>query len=207
MDYGSPEGAAVLVALDAIWCGRRGKEVLSIESRIAYKLEGIAVEAAGAGLGDDIYHAAGILSVFRAVVAGLHAEFLERVRERKRLIDVGVFVHVIAAIELVADGVLPRAVGRIRHGTGKGLRRSLVGASVGGVDGPRHQQRELRSIPAIQGQFGNALLLDDLLERGCRHIHLQSIAHHRNDLGGHTQLHVHVYRERLIREQGNSGFL
>ncbi len=52
----------------------------------------------GTGLGDDIHHSSSILAVFRAVVAGLHAELLKRVRHREGLINVRILVDVIAAV-------------------------------------------------------------------------------------------------------------
>src|SRR5271156_4249496 len=67
---------AILIALDLVVSGRRRKKVLRIESRIADKFESVSVEVVGARFCDDVYHAARILSVFRAVVAGLHTEFL-----------------------------------------------------------------------------------------------------------------------------------
>src|SRR5437660_7554922 len=88
--------------LNAIGCGRGGKKSLSVENWVAHEFEPISMEIIGAGFGDDVNNAARVRSVLRAGVAGLHAEFLKSVRERKGLIDVGVLVHVIAAVELVA---------------------------------------------------------------------------------------------------------
>ena len=130
------DSATVLIALDLIVGGGGSEIVLGIEVRIANKLEDIAVEIVGTGLGDDVDDATGILTVLGAVVAGLDAEFLESIGKRKRLIDVGVFIDVIAAIELVTDGVLPGAVRRVGHGPRKGFCGTLVSATVGGVDGP-----------------------------------------------------------------------
>ena len=57
------------------------------------------MEFFAAGFGDDVHHPPGILSILSAVVAGLYAELLKRIRERKRLVHAEVFVDVIAAIE------------------------------------------------------------------------------------------------------------
>ena len=103
MNDGAAESAAKLIALDAIGSGRRGKEILSVEHGIAIELESIAVEIICAGLGDNVHDAARVGAIFRAVVAGLYAEFLERVRERKGLIDVGVFVDIVTAVKLIAN--------------------------------------------------------------------------------------------------------
>ena len=182
------ESAAILVPLNAIGCGRSSKEILSVENRVAHEFEGISMEIVGAGLGDDVNDAARVRSILRAVVARLYAEFLERVRERKGLIDVRVFVHVIAAVELVADRILARAICRECDGARKGLRRALVGAAVGRVNGPRNQQRKLRRIPAIEGQFRNALPLDYLSQGLRSRNHLNRISCHSDDFRRHAQL-------------------
>src|SRR5207244_4391842 len=119
VDDGAAESAAKLIALDAIGSGRRGKEILGVEHRIANEFEGVSVETVCARLGDDVNDAARVGAVLRAVVAGLDAEFLERVGERKGLIDVGVFVHVVAAVELVADGILAGSICGESDGTGE----------------------------------------------------------------------------------------
>ena len=48
---------------------------------------------------------------FRAVAVRLHAEFLESIGHREWLVDVGVFVDIVSAVQLIADHVLPRAIG------------------------------------------------------------------------------------------------
>ena len=108
------------------------------------------MEIVSTRFGNDIDHPAGVLTVFRAVIAGLHAEFLQRVGKGKGLVDVGVFVHVVAAVELVADRILPSSVCRIGHRTGKSLGRALVSATVGGIDGASHQQSEGCRVAAVE---------------------------------------------------------
>src|SRR5262249_60023932 len=103
------------------------------------KFKGIAVEAVRAGLGYDVDYSPGILAVRRAVIAGLNAEFLKRVRHGKRLVDVGVLVNVVTAIQLVADLVLPRPIRGNGHRPREGLGRALVGAAAGRVDRTRYQ--------------------------------------------------------------------
>jgi len=136
VDDGAAESAAVLIALDAIGSGGRGKEILGVERGIAIEFEGVSVEIICAGLGDDIDDAARVRSVFRAVVAGLHAEFLERIGERKRLIDVGVFVNVVAAVELVANRILPSAICGEGDGAREGLRRAWSAPPLGELTAP-----------------------------------------------------------------------
>src|SRR4029077_14777863 len=92
------------------------------ERRIANEFEGIAVEIVGAGLGDDVHDAARVGAVFRAIVAGLDAEFLQGVGERKGLIDVRVFVNVVATVKLVANRILAGAVGGKKGSAGGSIR-------------------------------------------------------------------------------------
>ena len=207
MDDGAAESAAILIALDAIGSARRGKEILGVEHRIANEFEGVSVETVCARLGDDVNDAARVGAVLRAVVAGLDAEFLERVGERKGLIDVGVFVHVVAAVELVADGILAGSICGESDGPGESLGGTLIGTSIRRVDRSGDKQSQLRGIAAVQRELRNALLFDDLLQDGRRRIHLESIARHRDHFRGHAQLQAHVYGKRLIREQGNPTFL
>jgi len=122
------EGAAELVALKGIGVGREhavldhGREVvMSVEDAIAEIFEKIAVIFFGAGLGDDVDHAAGVLAVLGLVVAGLYAELLQRVWEREGCIDVGVFVNVVAAVEKEVGLVGAGAVGGDEDVNGKVL--------------------------------------------------------------------------------------
>lgn len=110
---GTTDCAPKLITLDLIRSHRRRKVILRVENRIAHELEQIPVEVVGARFGDHVHHATRILPVLRAVIARLYAELLERVGERKWLIDVGVLVYVVTAVELVADGILAGAIGRI----------------------------------------------------------------------------------------------
>ena len=102
-----------------------GKEVPGVENRIAQELKRIAVEFIGAGLRNNVDDGPRVLPVLGGVIAGLNAEFLERIREWKRLVDIRVLINVVAAIQLVADLVLPRAVGRNRQ------RPAFAGAPAG----------------------------------------------------------------------------
>ena len=94
-DFDRPaDGAAKLVAVDVI---RRGREKgPRVEVAIAQELKRVAMKAAAAGFGDDVDHRARALTVRGVVVAGLNAEFLYRVGERERPIDVGHFIHGVA---------------------------------------------------------------------------------------------------------------
>src|SRR4029077_471988 len=123
------------------------------------------------------------------------------VRERKGLIDVGVFINVVAAVELITDRVLSSPVGRKRHCARKGLGCPLVRTSIGGVDRSRHQQRQSRCVAAVERQLCDALLFDDLVEGRGRRIYLHGVDRHLNDLVRHAELHLHIYRQRLVCKQ------
>ena len=69
------------------------------------KFEHVAVEGVGARLGHDVDHAAGMQSVLRRHAVGLHAEFLDGIREGNRQIDVAECVVIVAAVQQVADAV------------------------------------------------------------------------------------------------------
>src|SRR5262249_688270 len=86
LDDRTADGAAKVVALELVpplilgWLTKEGQGSIPasrIKDRIAYKLECAAVKCVGSRPGNNVYHGAGILSVFRAVVAGLDAEFLK----------------------------------------------------------------------------------------------------------------------------------
>ena len=129
---GPSKGPTELVALDLVL--RRRCPIPRIEDPIAHELKPVSVELIAARSGDDIYNSAGILAVLRAVIAGLHTEFLQCVRHGKRLVDVGVFVDVIAAVKLITNLVLARAVRRDSDRARKGFGRALVGPAAGSLD-------------------------------------------------------------------------
>src|SRR5262249_29634322 len=106
------DGATKLIALELVSAtilgrssvGERwtGKEIFGVENCITQKFKCVTMQSIRAGACDNVYYPARILSVFRAVVAGLYAEFLKSVRKGKWLIDIGVLIHIVAAIQLVA---------------------------------------------------------------------------------------------------------
>src|SRR6266704_3973850 len=123
---GTTRCAAELIALQliaALVLGRHtvlregSKKVSCVEHRVAKELKGITMEIVSARLGDDVHYGAGVLAVFRGVVARLHAEYLKCIRERERLVDVRVFIYVVATVQSVANHVLARAVGGKGDGT------------------------------------------------------------------------------------------
>ncbi len=121
------------------------------------------MKAITARLCDDVHYSAGVFPILCAVIARLDAEFLQSIWKRKRLIHVGVFIYVVAAVELIADRILPGPVCRKSHCARERLGCALIRSSIGGVHGARDQKCEVRGIPAIQRELGNTLLLDDLI--------------------------------------------
>ncbi len=117
------KGSAKLIPLELVLPGSVPRS--GIEDRVAQKLKRISVELVGTGFSDDIHHTAGVLTVLRAVVAGLHTEFLKRIRHWEWLVNIRVLVNVIAAIKLVADLVLPRSIGHDCDRTWERLGRTL----------------------------------------------------------------------------------
>src|SRR5260221_4660093 len=162
MDNRAPEGTAKLVAFDHVLRCRRGKEVLRVEDRVADKFKYITVEIIGPRFSNYVNHATGIFPILRAVVGGLHAEFLKRIGEGKWLVDIGVLVYVVAAIKLITDSILSRTIDGIRYGAGERLGGSLVSAAVRRVDSTGYKQRKCRCVASVQGQLRDAFLLDDL---------------------------------------------
>ena len=137
------DGSAELVAFQGIanLNQRRGGRRLGvaevvgcIQVSVADVLEEIAVPLVGSGLGDYVDDAAGVLAVLCAVVAGLDAELLERVRHGEGRADVGIFVDVIAAVEQVVGLIGTGAVSRDGEDAREGLLIPLIGALVGSPD-------------------------------------------------------------------------
>src|SRR5207244_2306661 len=106
--------------------------------------------------------------MFRAHVARLDAELLERVGEREGEIKIAKAVHVLAAVERVAEIVVPRTV----HGELL-LSARVVRICEGGIprvvgdsrNDSRRQQRQVRSVTAVERQFDYPARIDRLLER------------------------------------------
>src|SRR5262249_22216702 len=108
------QAGAILIALEGIAGGR--EVVAGVEDCIADEAEGVAMEAVAAGAGDDVDDAAGVLSVFRAVVAGLDAELLHGVGHGEGQVDVAQEVGIGDAIEGVAGLIAVAAVDGYRDG-------------------------------------------------------------------------------------------
>ena len=95
--------AAELAALQLI--APRREEIARVEHGVAKETERSPWNLIAARPRDDVHHPARVLPVLGAVVAGLNAELLQCIGERKGRVDVGVLVHVVAAVQHVVDPV------------------------------------------------------------------------------------------------------
>src|SRR5215472_18052938 len=97
---------------------------------MANQFEHLSMELIFGGLGHDVDYTR-VPAVAHRIVAGLDTELLYRVWEKERLVDVGVDVVTIGAIETECGLVLARAVGRNCNCYRESLRAALV--STGGA--------------------------------------------------------------------------
>ena len=102
--------------------------------------------------GDDVYRARGAVPLIRPHVAGLDGKLFHRVRERKRNVVVEVIVHILPAIERVADIVVSRPVDAERVLAGDAAARASIHHA-------RDQQSELGRVAPVEGQVYNARLV------------------------------------------------
>src|SRR6185369_11898475 len=109
----------------------------------------------------------------------------------------------VAAVKLVTDHVLARAVGRDSNRTRKGLGKSLVGAAVGRGNGAGREQGELRRIPSIERQLANAGLLNHLPHGGRHGVNLRRVTLHFNDFVSRTDSELQIQGQSLVGEQGH----
>jgi hypothetical protein len=118
----------------------------------------------------------------------LNAELLQRVGEWKRPVDVGHFIHVVAAVQEVIRLVGQRSVGAGDDGSGKCLAVALVGsvALVGGVGYTGNQGDERGRVSAVQGQIDDARLVDDLGQGARGGVDLRRIADDTDGDSGRT---------------------
>jgi hypothetical protein len=173
------DGAAKLIAVEVI---RRDREKRpGVEVAIAQELKRVSMKAAGTGFGDDVDHRAGALTIRGVVVAGLNAEFLHRVGERKRRIDVCHFIHVVAAVQEVGRLVGQRSVGAGDDRSGKCLSITLVDpvALVGGVAYAGNERDQRCCISAVQRKINDAALVDNLRQRAGGGVHLRHFGRNR----------------------------
>ena len=155
------EAAAELVA--AVVLLARVRQDLALRLRVhrlvAEHLEEAARRRVGAGLGDDVQHAAVAAAVLRLEALRLEVELLDRFeREHLQQAADGVVV-VVAAVDLIVDVAAVAAVY---------LRRVLRALGRVGVEAEAdagNRRREVRELAAVQRQRLDALRIDDGTDR------------------------------------------
>ena len=116
------------------------------------------MEVVRSGAGHGVHDRPGAGALRRAVVAGLDAELLQRVRKRKRLILLEVRVGVVRAVQTERRLPRLRAVGREAQRAGNGFPGLLIDPR---HDRARHEHAEPRRIAAVQRQLDDPFRVDD----------------------------------------------
>ena len=156
---GSAKYAAVLILVQRVLSG--GKEVCSIDDRIADELKRCAVIGVRAGARHHVHQAAAVLSTLCAQHGRLHAELTDRIREREGQVAVAHIVVVHAAIQTPRGGVAAAAGDRDRdRGIGVFAAGEIARRCSRGTARQRNQgghltpiQRHLRHCRLINGLF------------------------------------------------------
>ena len=195
------DGSTELVALQRVnrlHAIHVSEKVRRIEGAVAHEFKEVAVEPVAAALGDDVDHAARVLAILGVVVAGLNAELLYRVRHGERRIDVGVLIHIIAAVQQIVRLPHASSVGGDGHNDRKRLGISLVGLRIGRNRNSSHQRSQRRGIAAVQRKLIHLLLPNHLRQRAIGDIHLRRVCFH---VHGHLwgpNLQRRVQRQALV---------
>jgi hypothetical protein len=176
----------------------RREKIARVEYLVANIFEHVAVELVGSCLGNDVHRAAGLAAELCAVVARLHTEFLQYIGKRERLIDIGVSVHVLRAIELKVDLILPRSVAGERHGAWDGFVTALCRPIGRGVHYSAHKKRKRGGIASVQRKIVYAPFLDNLLQGGVLKLNLRDISLYVDRLRCGAEFETYIYRRRLI---------
>ncbi len=158
----------------------------------------------GSRLSHDRDDTTGVLPVLCVVVARLHAELLQSIRKRKRLVDVAHVVDVRSAVEEVADLILPGAIRRDCNRGGEGFRRPLISVVRRSRYRTRNKRGELRGIPAIERQFHHAGRIDHLPERSGGRVDLCGARIDRHIFTGGSQHEPDIDRQALVRQKGDA---
>src|SRR5215471_4647454 len=99
----SADGSAPLIAFQRVSGG--SEKVAGVEVAVAHEFEQIPVDLIRAGFRDGVDGCAGVHSVLSRKGAGLHLEFLQRIRKRERQIQIIHYVVMIRAVEEVGVSV------------------------------------------------------------------------------------------------------
>ena len=197
------DGAAELVAMEHVVSGQ--EIVARVDAAVAQELKQVAVQLVGAGLGHDIHGAARMQAIAGRQGVGLDAEFLQRVGEGERQVDIRERVVVVSAVEQVVDVVALRTGHRDDHRAVEALAADVVVAGSGSVDRAARQEHQRGGLPPVQRQFQNAALIDHLrdgvvlgLDHGGLRLHLDVFGD-RTDLQAGIDLHVVPDLQKNVR--------
>ena len=188
--------AAILLALEEVFVGR--KEIPRVERAIAQVAERAAMEVVRAGPGHRVDDRAGAVPLGGAVVAGLNAEFLQRIRKWERLILLEVRIGVACPVQ--SERHLPRfgPVGRHPQRAGDRFPRFLIDLS---EHHPRHQRAQLCGIATVQRQLDDAFRIDDFTEGRRCDVDRGRLAGHRDRFRKGAELDREIHGEVLVRLQ------
>ena len=185
LDDRSTQSPAVLVTLQSVAPG--SEKVSRIHLAVTKELERVAVERICARLHNRVHCSGRVHAVLRGECARLHLELLQGVGERKRKIHSVKRVVVERSIQIVSNSIeLPTGDGDVqtaRHA-------SSAGPSCG--NRAARQLNQFHWIASIEGQFQNALVLDDGSDAGCLGFDKCGIRLHLNLLGHRTYLERNI---------------
>ena len=186
---GPADGAAELVLLQAVAHQRGG--AAAVEQVVASVFEDVAVERVGSGPRGDGHRGRRMLAGLGAHRTGFHLELLQRVRERKRLVQ---------TVEgIVGGAAIERKRNLVGVASGHGdrdRRKVLVGVQIVGNralgGGVACEENQLGRLARIQRQFDHFLVADDLTDAGAVGFHRQGLGLDRNLFADRADLQSRV---------------
>jgi hypothetical protein len=164
---GPAHGSAVLVAFESV--ARGGKKVSGIQNAVADKLESVAVKLIRAGLDHSVDRGPGVHAVLGGQSAGLHLEFLQRIGERQRQVEVVVRIIMHRPIEHVRGS--ERCSARDGKSFAAGLSLPGPAGRQAGLDDRSGQYHEIGGIPPIQRELEDALVINYRSDAGGLRFH------------------------------------
>src|ERR1700743_2821845 len=182
------EGSAELVPFERV--PRRREEIPCVEIPVSDKFKSIAVKFIGAGPGNYVYRARGVLSILGGQSAGFDLELLYGVREGQRQVQIVKGIVVRSSVHQISQTVESspsRAdkgfVGIVFGGNEIAGRRAGAVSGLNGL-GVSRDGNQLRDLASVQRQVHNLLLINHLTHCGAVRLH------HR---GG--SLHLHCFAD------------
>ncbi len=156
------ERAAELIALEGIAHQRR--RIARIELIVADKLERVAMQAVATRLRHGVDRAARVLAILGGQRARFNLEFLQRIGEGERQVQVVEGIVMSAAIEYVGGSIGQTAADRGDCLVGVILGGDQIGI---GSDGrSAGEKNQIGGIAAVQGKIDHALLIHHLPDSG-----------------------------------------